>query len=104
MKITERDVEVLKELEAHERSMKKMGVGGEKLWARPLDCGGTNGSHHSQTLSKLARHGLAEQKKRGGFSRGSKVYRITSKGREIVHEETQADLTYKSMGGGDGWL
>lgn len=32
-------------------------------WARPMDVGGTDGSHHSTTLSQLATRGLAERKK-----------------------------------------
>lgn len=32
-------------------------------WARPMDIGARDGSHHSATLSQLARHGLAERKK-----------------------------------------
>lgn len=34
-----------------------------KEWKRPMDVGGTNGSHHSGTLAQLARKGLAERKK-----------------------------------------
>jgi hypothetical protein len=32
-------------------------------WARPMDIGGRDGSHHSATLSQLARKGLVERKK-----------------------------------------
>ena len=32
-------------------------------WARPMDIGGRDGSHHSAALSQLARHGLADRKK-----------------------------------------
>jgi len=32
-------------------------------WARPMDVGGRDGSHHSATLGQLARQGLAERKK-----------------------------------------
>ena len=32
-------------------------------WARPMDVGGRDGSHHSATLAQLARQGLAERKK-----------------------------------------
>jgi hypothetical protein len=64
-------------------------------WARPLDLGGMNGTHHSATLAKLEGHGLVQSKQRGaadpapgeltstakqGRSRGSKAYRITAKG------------------------
>jgi hypothetical protein len=33
-------------------------------WARPMDVGARDGSHHSATLSQLARHGLADRRKR----------------------------------------
>lgn len=32
-------------------------------WARPMDIGARDGSHHSATLSQLARHGLVDRKK-----------------------------------------
>jgi hypothetical protein len=32
-------------------------------WARPMDIGARDGSHHSATLSRLARQGLVERKK-----------------------------------------
>ena len=32
-------------------------------WARPMDIGARDGSHHSATLSQLARHRLVERKK-----------------------------------------
>lgn len=32
-------------------------------WARPMDIGARDGSHHSATLSGLARRGLVERKK-----------------------------------------
>lgn len=35
----------------------------DELWLRPMDVGGRDGSHHSTTLARLARAGLAERKK-----------------------------------------
>ena len=32
-------------------------------WARPMDVGASDGSHHSATLGQLARHGLVDRKK-----------------------------------------
>ena len=76
--LTARDLEVLDDLRVACDNYQR--VEGHQ-WVRPLDCGGTNGSDHSYRLSKLARAGYAEQKRRGGFSRGSKIYRITDVGR-----------------------
>jgi hypothetical protein len=83
-------------------------------WARPMDIGARDGSHHSATLSGLAKRGLAEKKKlhaiycyNGSTQRqklvnnrwvytdghppstkccckGSCRYRITPAGREVV--------------------
>ena len=33
-------------------------------WARPMDVGGTDGSHHSKTLAALWRQGLVERRPR----------------------------------------
>jgi hypothetical protein len=33
------------------------------VWLRPMDIGGRDGSHHSDTLKKLAKLGLVERKK-----------------------------------------
>lgn len=41
--------------------LESLAVHGE--WARPMDIGARDGSHHSQTLSGLAKRGLAEKKK-----------------------------------------
>lgn len=66
-RLTERETEVLNELRSWNY--------GER-WARPMDVGGSNGSHHSATLAKLVRLGYAESKQRSAWmSRGSKVYR-----------------------------
>lgn len=50
-RISEREKDVLDSLTAY------------KDWARPMDVGGRDGSHHSMTLSQLARRGLVERKK-----------------------------------------
>ena len=84
MKLTERDYEVLGELDAACRNY--LAVTGSD-WVQPLDCGGSNGSDHSYRLSKLATAGLAESKRRGGWSRGSKSYRITPGGRAALEQE-----------------
>lgn len=81
MILTDRDMDVLRELESCARA--RYGNG----WARPLDVGGRNGSHHSYTLNKLVKGGFAESKQRSGWGtgeRGSKIYRITKAGEEKV--------------------
>lgn len=49
-------------------------------WVTPYVVGGTDASHHSATLRKLERRGYVERKRRGGWTRGSFLYRLTSKG------------------------
>jgi len=48
--LTDRDRAVLESLPSDE-------------YVRPMDVGGTDSSHHSATLQRLARFGLAEQKR-----------------------------------------
>lgn len=81
-KITQREYDVLRELSDEE-------------WMTPRFVGGRDGSHHSQTLVRLAECGLALRKKlhsvgcswgtaRGGAKcqcRGSCKYRRTPKGK-----------------------
>lgn len=61
----------------------------DQLGVKPLDFGGSNGSHHSVTATKLVRRGMIEHRKSGypwgkspkrGY-RGSKYYRPTDAGR-----------------------
>jgi len=78
MKLTERDIDMLHELAGYER--------GSLCGARPLDLGGYNGSHHSNTLAKLTRHGLVRRSLRvtSGYSRASYRYHLTDSGRSVV--------------------
>jgi len=73
---TQRDLEVLDELIAAV-SLNDTG------WVTPIWIGGTDSSHHSATLAKLVKNGLAERKVRGGYSRPSYLYRPTRLGRQI---------------------
>lgn len=82
--LTERDIETLASLESasddaikHDtREMRREG------WVMPMDCGGFNGSHHSYTLAKLAKRGLAERYKFGNKrEKGSCRYRANEAGR-----------------------
>lgn len=35
----------------------------DEIWVRPMEVGGSDGSHHSTTLARLARRGLVERHK-----------------------------------------
>ena len=63
---------------------------GWDLPIKPMDVGGSNGSHHSYTLTKLVRLGLADHRKAGcdwGVAptryRGSKAYRPSDLGLKV---------------------
>ena len=67
--------------------------GGE--WLRPMDVGGTDGSHHNRTLARLIKRGFAERKRRGTLTntlvngpRGSYRYRITEAGESAFRHNT----------------
>lgn len=78
MRLSDRDIETLRELEAANRN--HMQIGFRDGWAKPLDCGGTNGSHHSATLAKLVRAKLAERKGYNPGCRAVWMYKITAQG------------------------
>ncbi len=85
--LNDRDIDTLNELRA--ATDNHLEVGYREGWCKPMDCGGSNGSHHSATLTKLVRHGLAESKGSGKhMTRGSKWYRITSAGRSYLIEHS----------------
>ena len=80
-RLTLRDLDTLRELRAACDSYAREGWGD---WVKPLHCGGYNGSHHSNTLQKLVRLGLAERK---GYCPGCRTvwhYRITDAGRDMA--------------------
>lgn len=86
-KLTERDIRTLRELDEATRSLMKHPTrkSHEEGWAMPLDCGGSNGSHHSYTLAKLAKRGLCDRKKFGGpHEKGSCRYRMNGAGRAFL--------------------
>lgn len=61
-------------------------------WFRPMDVGGTDGSHHSQTLRRLAKRGWVEAAPRHGLA-GARLhsrYRITLEGvRALANHSAQ---------------
>jgi len=67
MELKEHELEVLQELRA---------IGD---WVTPRQVGGRDGSHHSRTLAKLCRLGLAEKDgSRGGWIRHAYKYRAVN--------------------------
>lgn len=83
--LTDRDMETLHELEGACRMNAGYKTGGAAYdhWARPLDCGGSNGSHHGATLAKLTKRGYAQRKGHRG-ARRTNYYMITSLGRTML--------------------
>lgn len=97
-KVTERDRSVLSDLDWLNNFSQY-----PTRWARPMDIGGSNGSHHSNTLRKLERLGLVQSKQRGWpdpepgepepkwkpgkWNRGAKLYRVTDAGRALIAME-----------------
>lgn len=87
--LTERDIDTLGALRSASDNFIDVYNGTGTFRARgfvaPMDCGGFNGSHHSATLSKLVRHGLAERHKNGSKRvKGSCRYRINEDGRALL--------------------
>ena len=78
-----KEIEVLRELQAFAEQH-------PKRWARPMDVGAWDSSHHSLSLRKLVAKGLAERRLRGtlrnmiGSRRGSYEYKINAKGEAIL--------------------
>ena len=92
--LTERHWEILEALDTcHNRARPPQPE------VAPIDLGGGNGSHHSDTLRTLRRWGLVESRRRGmpwakpGQSepryttgaRGSRVYRLSLEGQRLVN-------------------
>jgi hypothetical protein len=97
--LTDRDMETLGALIYCDDARKARGWNTDHGSA-PIDFGGSNGSHHGATATKLVGRGLAEHKKRGlpwgeikgrwQWERGSKVYRATEAGRAAYAAWTEA--------------
>lgn len=81
MNITEREREVLGELDAANRSF--INIGYRDGWVRPMDCGGSNGSHHGATLQRLLKKGLVDRKGWRGIRR-TNWYMINDAGRACL--------------------
>lgn len=88
-RLTERDLETLIELAGFADAFARTPQYYPRGWARPMDIGAHNGSHHSYTLSRLVALGLAERRYRNGatnvrYARGSYEYRITEAGKALI--------------------
>lgn len=106
--LTERDLDTLNELRAASDSYIEVYEGHKtpngddsaraRGWVMPMDCGGSNGSHHSYTLHKLAKRGLCDRRKYGGQrEKGSCRYRINDAGRALL-ESQKAERRPKQEG------
>ena len=83
-----RQLETLGDLEFATDNAGKFGI----THVKPMDCGGSNGSHHSTTLRWLADNGYAERKTYRAWARNVHKYRITDKGREVLADRSRADV------------
>lgn len=84
--LTERERDVLDNLRGYTDSANRAGVTADEkdAWARVMDCGGRDASHHSGTLRRLANRGLCEKRFRGGYCRRTWLYRINDAGRAAL--------------------
>lgn len=90
MKITEPQRDVLGALAHHDG------------WARPMDVGAFDGSHHTMTLRALVKKGLVERRLRGSLLnqiRGSEIYdriaRDRARGRKHGRDVPRGSYVYR---------
>jgi hypothetical protein len=83
-RLSEQEWEVLREL----TGTRRWG------WARPMDLGASNGSHHSGTLKKLVRKGYAERIPRS-TTRDDIDVDGTKKAKSWLYRITDAGLEYE---------
>lgn len=92
--LTKRDVETLRELRGASDGARKNDAREVRSegFVPVMDCGGRDASHHSATLTKLVKRGMAEvwgphpkQPWRSKYS-GGKLYRITDAGRAALKD------------------
>lgn len=81
MALTERYMDVLVGLALFLDDANRRGA---DPYARPMDIGGQDGSHHTVTLTRLAKRGLVEKREWGGCVRPSYRYRLTEAGKTLV--------------------
>jgi hypothetical protein len=80
--LTTREAEVLRLLDANRNKLNTPYIRGEAEpgWCRPRDLGGTQKSHHSNTLCRLSRLRYVDKKSYLGASTYSSIYRISDAG------------------------
>jgi hypothetical protein len=80
--LTVREAEVLRLLHANRNKLNTPYTRGESEpgWCRPLDLGGTQQSHHSNTLGRLNRMGYVDKKPYLYATTHSSIYRISDAG------------------------
>ena len=111
-RLTERDLDTLGELRAASDSARKHDPRPIRAdgFVQVMDVGGYDASHHSKTLTKLVRRGLAEvwaaRDKQPWRSRyaGGRLYRITERGRSRLeqHNKTRSDHAHRHSSHGQG--
>ncbi len=81
-----------KPLTERQREVLECLASGRSLdWFRPMDCGGTDGSHHGATLRQLYAKGYATRNANiGSITDRRRVnhYRITERGHKALMERT----------------
>lgn len=92
MKLSKRDIHTLGEIAAANDMFARLNAKGcaggysKDGHAKPLDFGGSNGSHHSSTAQKLVRLGLVDRKWVGGYYRKTWAYKVTPTGIKALEE------------------
>jgi hypothetical protein len=87
--MTEREAEILRAIWAKSPPDTGADVG----WLRPIEFGGTSGSHHSKTASRMVEKGWLEQRRSFQLVPGARwEWRITAKGRQALHNRSMLTL------------
>lgn len=81
---TRRQFDTLNELRAANANLEAIGHRGG--FAKPMDCGGSDGSHHGSTLRALAQKGLCDVRTYTPSFRKVYTYKINAAGRAALLE------------------
>lgn len=80
MAITDREKDILAAAEFILRKPENGARGYGEGWFKAMDVGGSNRSHHSQTLKRMVVKGWIEVKPQMSGTRWNRIYRITEAG------------------------